>query len=351
MSRLDQIWGESLSQGKIAHAYLLVGEGADDVAHQFIAKLYCDDLCGQCSQCVKLGHGTHPDVKWIERDGKRIKIDQIRALQLDARYPPLEATKKIYVVQDIEDFSFQAANALLKILEDPPKFVVFLLTSTSVRVLPTILSRCQVLRLNPGSLEEQEEALRTRGLSDEEIEYAANIIRGLAHRFDRLISILENDHGLLDSRDKVQAEIAEKSHLELLESYEESEDIIGEREVGLALLGSINYMKVYEIFEIAQVMSKWPEEKNERFLEEALRWYRDLLLVQEGNENGADGRLMVLNGDRLDALRELANSHNGEQVSQNVSQIVRLLANGKEILAGNANLQLFYESLMLRLVE
>lgn len=348
MSRLDHIWGEALSQGKIAHAYLLVGEGAVPVVRDFIAKLYCESSCGECGQCKKLQNGTHPDVKWVEREGKQIKIEQIRGLQRDSRYPPLEARKKIYVIEDVEDFSIAAANALLKILESPPDFVLFLLTSTNLRVLPTILSRCQVLRLNPGSLEEQEEALKNMGLTDQEISYAANMIRGLAHRFDRVLPMIDEGLSLIDQRDRVLEEIGGKTHLELLEFYAEVEDLVSERETALALLGSLNFMKIHEIFEVAQVMSKWPQEKNERFLEDALRWYRDLLLMHVSNGN-AEASLStgVFNRDRIEALRQLKESHS----KASISQIVRLLANGKEILSGNANLQLFYESLLLRLVE
>ena len=164
MGMVDAVWGEALKQGRLAHAYLLIGHALDGVIEDFALALFCEKMGRWWVQWQKVSKEGRPDITFVERDGKRIKIDQIRALQRDARYPPLEAKRKIYVLKDVESLSVEAANGLLKILESPPKYLIFVLTASSLKVLPTILSRCQVVKFNPTELDEQAELLKEQGL-------------------------------------------------------------------------------------------------------------------------------------------------------------------------------------------
>lgn len=150
-------------KGHLAHAYLLTGAGMDTrktVAMFFAKLLLCPNHqtkdgyllpCGVCIHCMKVAHGTHPDLFICpsERDGT-IKIEHVRMLQKAVSFAPLEADKRICLIFNAENMTIDAANSLLKLLEEPPSHNHLLLTVSSLEtILPTILSRCQVLKCLP----------------------------------------------------------------------------------------------------------------------------------------------------------------------------------------------------------
>ncbi len=144
----------SAGSDKIAHAYLFRGPdgvGKRDAAIAFAARLNCDTLengaaCGHCPTCRKLFSGNHPDFIHIEPDGAAIKIGQIRELKKALSFPPLEARHRVALLADVHTMRREAANSLLKTLEEPPADTILILTGDEAGgILPTILSRCQVI--------------------------------------------------------------------------------------------------------------------------------------------------------------------------------------------------------------
>jgi len=118
--------------------------------------------CGQCSACRKIAQGLHPDVRVINEEAGSIKIDQIREMQREIALSPFEGHWRIYVLCDFQQATVEAANCLLKTLEEPPPKVVLVLTATeSEALLPTIVSRCQVLNLRVLPASQVEHALQT----------------------------------------------------------------------------------------------------------------------------------------------------------------------------------------------
>ncbi|WP_300671147.1 DNA polymerase III subunit delta' [Desulfoluna sp.] len=106
--------------------------------------------CGSCRSCRKIDAGTHPDIRVIEPEGSHIKIAQIRDLCNTLLAKPLEATHRVILIKDAGRMNREAANALLKVLEEPPAGTFFILTSHQPsELLPTVLSRCQVIRFRP----------------------------------------------------------------------------------------------------------------------------------------------------------------------------------------------------------
>jgi DNA polymerase-3 subunit delta' len=153
------------ARDRLAAAYLLYGDdaiGKRTLAEAWIRLLQCrapvgdpdaSEACGACVSCHHHDAGTHPDVVRLEpQDATVIKIDQIRALQEHLPYHPLVASRRAVLVPDVSLVRTEAANALLKTLEEPPPHVVFILiASQRERLLPTIVSRCQSIRCAPPS--------------------------------------------------------------------------------------------------------------------------------------------------------------------------------------------------------
>lgn len=141
----------AIAGGRIAHAYLFTGPrgtGKTSAAKILAKALNCEKPngsapCDQCSCCTRINEGTFMDV--LEIDGASNRgIDEIRDLREKVKFAPAEGKYKIYIIDEVHMLTAEAFNALLKTLEEPPKFVVFILATTEVHKIPlTILSRCQ----------------------------------------------------------------------------------------------------------------------------------------------------------------------------------------------------------------
>ena len=180
----------ALASGRLRHAYLLhgpAGVGKFTLAMALAQAALCQrrqpgesEACGECAACRKVAHGNHPDLILIEpADGRRwIPIEQVRETLKLASLAPTESAYRIVIVPEVERIQEATTNTLLKMLEEPPEGVIFLLLAVDAdTVLPTILSRCQLVALRPLSFEEISQALRERwGVAPE----AAARLAGLA---------------------------------------------------------------------------------------------------------------------------------------------------------------------------
>lgn len=159
----------ALAGGRLAHAYLLTGPdgvGKATAARAVAAALLCREEvakapCGHCPGCLQFASGNHPDFLKIRPDGAVIKIEQIRTLKKALAFPPLEARLRVTLLEEVHTMRREAANSLLKLLEEPPPDNLLLLTADEAEpLLPTILSRCQVIPFAPLSLEISTEILQ-----------------------------------------------------------------------------------------------------------------------------------------------------------------------------------------------
>ncbi len=151
------ILGRLIASGRHGHAYLFEGPegvGKLTVAKALVARLACwgagsSDLdpCGHCRSCSALEHEDHPDLKVLLKDGVSIKIDQVREAIQRLRYDPVVGRVKAVLIDAADTLREEAANALLKTLEEPPPATIFVLVTAKPQVLlETIRSRCQSLR-------------------------------------------------------------------------------------------------------------------------------------------------------------------------------------------------------------
>lgn len=152
-----QMLQNGLRNDKVSHAYLFVGpqgSGRKETALTFAKALFCtemkDDCCDECLECRKVNHHNHPDIHVIAPEGSSIKIEQIRALQREFAYRTGGGTRKVYIMEQADKMTVQAANSLLKFLEEPLSPVVaILLTENGQAMLPTIQSRAQWISFTP----------------------------------------------------------------------------------------------------------------------------------------------------------------------------------------------------------
>jgi len=167
--RILALLKHSFKEGHVSHAYLLSGPdhvGKKTLALNMAQALNCSNSeppCGHCHSCLTIAAGKHADVISLDLDSQldlsvrpkqnartEISIDDMRELHHKANFPPYEGKYKIFIVDNAEFLSAEAANSILKILEEPPLHVVWLLlVNSEAHILPTIVSRCQRLELKP----------------------------------------------------------------------------------------------------------------------------------------------------------------------------------------------------------
>jgi len=176
---------------KLRHAYLLAGPqgvGRRTLALRFAQALNCTNaaepgsFCGTCRDCRQIDAMTHPDLSLLqpEEGHKDVLIDQVRELQHALALAPYAARYRIALLPDFQRATEEASNALLKTLEEPPDKVVLLLTADGLEsLLPTIVSRCEIIRLRPSSISSAQDFLQsTKGLTPDQARLLAHLSGG-----------------------------------------------------------------------------------------------------------------------------------------------------------------------------
>lgn len=313
--------------GRVSHAYLFAdpaGVGRHDAAIAFAQLLNCErpqanDACGECRPCRLIAAGNYPDVRTVDvergllldpRDTTRtvIGIDQVRALRREVAFPPLEGKYKVYIFAGADRMQAEAANSLLKVLEEPPPQVVIILVAEStVPMLPTVVSRCQLVRFSLVPAGEIEQALIAR------------------HNLDR-------------GRARFIAAIA-GGQLGRAVTWATSQEDLEWREQTLQLLERMESVDLLERMDAAEAASK-DKDRLPDLLDLALFWFRDLLVWQETRDE-----MHLINLDRKETIARLAAALPGAVLSERIAAIEE----AKEALRRNVHPRLLLENLFLRL--
>ncbi len=245
------------AEGRIAHAYLFTGPpqvGRRTLAWTWGMALLCrepDPPCGSCRSCRRMEAGHHPDAFLIAPEGSSLKIDQVREAQRLLAHTPVEGPYRILVFDQAQEMTTEAANALLKTLEEPPSYAVLMLIAPSPEsLLPTVVSRCQIFSLDPLPVPVVRQALQERwGLPLDQADRLARLSGG-----------------------RIGWAVQAAQDPEILSAYEERIQQIH------ALLAQGRA----ERFAFAEAMAGEDEEVRSAFLETAMAWWRDALILASG---------------------------------------------------------------------
>jgi DNA polymerase III subunit delta' len=288
----------ALAEGP-AHAYLF--HGPPGIGKRAAALAFAAELIGEPGRVQR---GTHPDVYVLEPVGDQIRIDDIRELRHDLHMRPFEAERRVYLVHSAETMNEDAADALLKDLEEPPAYAVIVLVADDLGPLPeTIRSRCQFVpftRLSERAVRE-EIAARAPGLDPAE---AATLARLAAGRLDRAARLLDpkaakRRDALLEVARSVYADPDFDAHdaaQRILDgARERAADAKDAAEQELELLDLPTREAEQRVRRAAR-----GAERDELLaaLEELASWYRDLVVTAVGAERA------VVHADRLALLAE-----------------------------------------------
>lgn len=266
----------AIRKGHLSQAYLIHGEkgsGKTALATALSAVVMCEhpeekngrrEPCGCCHSCRQIAAGSHPDVVWVtnERIGTAAKTSTIgvaaaRFVQSDVAVKPYQGPYKIYIIPDADRMNPQAQNALLKTLEEPPSYAMLVLLSDNpAAFLPTVLSRCVAIRLQPAPEAELLQALEKEGVCGEPARTAARLSHGNPGRCRALIG----------------------------------EELQAFRQEAIEMLQNLKETDACRLLLFAQKLAGEKDDKAshmEDFLDFARSWYRDLLVMKStGTEDG-----------------------------------------------------------------
>lgn len=313
----------ALADRQMSHAYLIEGThgvGKKTLANAFIKTLLCQnpiqggngqqDCCNRCRSCRSFDHENHPDVRRIRaaQDKNTISVKQIRdELVKDISVRPYGSRYKIYIVEEAERLTIEAQNAMLKTLEEPPAYgLILLLAESSAAFLPTILSRCVKISLQP---------LDT-GLVQKEL----------------------GRQGIDAGRAGIAATFAQGSIGQALKLCED-EDFEELRQALFRFLGQLPSLSQLEVLRGAQLWEQYKGEQDALF-SLLLIWYRDILVYQE-TRNPAQ----IICTDQLAAIQKLASYYDNRKLIRITDQVLDI----HKKLKANANPALAIDCLLMEL--
>lgn len=313
----SKIITNSIRRDRVSHAYLIQGArgtGKEAIALLLAKSLFCEakidvEPCHICNACKRITSRNHPDVHFIEPDGKSIKIEQIKALQKEFTYSGLESNRKVYIIQAADTLTLNAANRLLKFLEEPSqKTTAIMLTENGQSIIPTIRSRCQLIDLHPLNPRYFQKHLIDFGMSADQ----AVLMGALTNNSDDAFTM---------SQDAWFAE-ARKLMLQLVELLASNPDDA--------------YLFIHQHW----IQHFKERTQYEQGLDLLLFAFKDLLYYHIGNEDG-----YIIFNSNLDQLSTIAIQYQEEKLLENLHAILE----AKRKLKQNVHPTLVMEQLTLQI--
>ncbi|WP_338787889.1 DNA polymerase III subunit delta' [Metabacillus sp. FJAT-53654] len=316
--RVIKLLANSIQKQRLAHAYLFEGKrgtGKKDIGILLAKSFFCENLqdykpCESCKNCKRIQSGNHPDVHIVEPDGLSIKKGQIQALQEEFSKSGVESNKKLYMIIHADKMTVNAANSLLKFLEEPnANTIAILMTEQYHKILNTILSRCQLLSFQPLQPKSIEEALIESSIP----KHLAALVSQLTNDTEAAIEIAQDDWFA-------------QGRLKVIKLYE----IVVNRKGQAPIYVHTDWMSHFN-----------DKDKQETGLDLLLYIYKDVLSVQLGNEE------QVIYQDLIQQLKQ----HALQMTQRSVTEKITSILEAKKRLHANVNPQLLMEKLVLTLQE
>ncbi|RLE11365.1 DNA polymerase III subunit delta' [Candidatus Aerophobetes bacterium] len=313
-SALEKIRAD-IKRKKLSGAYLFTGPpgvGKQMTAISFAKALNCkmDSLngCDRCSSCVKMEKMNHPNLRIINPEGESIKIEQIRNLKTESSFRVYEGRKKVWIINEAEKLTPQAANSLLKILEEPPGYlIIILITHIPGFLPPTILSRCRVVEFSSLSCQDISEILKNK------VDMPAHLIP--------LIS-----------------QLAQGSMSEALKLVRK-EEIFQEREIIFKLIQKRKSLSG-EVFRLSERWSTENSSDIETLLNIVLLFLRDLLMIKIAPD------VPVFNHDKANELVNIKDTYSLSQLYKGIEAVKK----SKFFIQANVSCQLALEVMWMKIL-
>ncbi|WP_346911189.1 DNA polymerase III subunit delta' [Faecalicatena orotica] len=316
-----QYIGNAVKTDKVSHAYILNGEkgsGKKLLASLFAMSLQCQDreedgdACGKCQSCKQTVNNNQPDIiKVTHEKPSTISIDDIREqVNNDIVIKPYSSRYKIYIIADADMMTVQAQNALLKTIEEPPEYaVIMLLTENAEILLPTIRSRCVMLKL--------------RNIKDQLVKkYLMEQMEIPDYKADVCVAFAQGNMGKAI----------------MLATSEHFNEI---KEEAVHLLRNINEMDLNELIDAVKRCMSYKLEISD-YLDVIAIWYRDVLIYKATRNVDR-----VVFSDQLKYIKDRANKSSYE----GIEIILDALEKAKSRLKANVNFELTMELLLLTIKE
>jgi len=313
----------SIQQGQLSHAHLFVGPphvGKLTLAVNLAQAVNCESSedvpCQQCPACRRIAAGKHADVQTlglVSPEAKEIGINQIREIQMSCHLPPYEGKRKVFIIDTAELLSNEAANCLLKTLEEPPPNVhLILLTSSESRLLTTILSRCQRVELPPLPASMVREILIARyDVTHDRAELLSRLSRGCLG----WALLADRDPTILQQRQQTVAAFVDLSGAGLQQRFAYAAEM------------ATQFSKSRD--RVTEILSSW------------LQWWRDLLLIKGGNAQSITN---------IDCKSMLSGQAEGLTIKQ-IAEFIRNIQAVGQNLEQNVNPRAALEVLMLKMPQ
>ncbi|MGQ9525367.1 MAG: DNA polymerase III subunit [Armatimonadota bacterium] len=341
----------AVASGHVAHAYLFhgpPGTGKSFVAQLFARAVNCErdgDACEACPSCLRALHGNHPDIRILSpgtEKGENVGIQQMREMRADVHLRPRIARRKVYIVPEADRLSPPACHTVLKTLEEPPPYVTIILIAPDLaEILPTVISRCQLVRFTAEPVETVCRALIARGIPRETAAIAAAYTEG---RFGAALSLAQ-DKSALALRAKVLDIITSLPTADRRSALRLAEDLA---KLGEAAAKDASKRRDPETQDDSEVVrdelsEPLPAKQGLRsVIDVAVSWYRDILVAQHSGGTGP-----IRNVDRLQDLRSAART----APTRKLLDALDFLVYCGYCIERNANPRLVLEQVVLKLLS
>lgn len=306
-----------IEQSKLSHCYVFEGPkdmGKFKLAVTFAQSLFCNNFnqepCESCNDCIKVNSMNHPDLHILDVEEKTIKREVIDELISDIYKKPYESSRKIFIINNAHLMTVQAANTFLKTLEEPPKDTIIILLTTNINLLlPTIVSRCQVIKFkNISTKEIQKYLTKNYEVDESKASLIANYSKGI---LNKAVNIINDKDEILSKRSEI---------INVFDKIIKSDEEI--------IFNLENYFeeKKDNIDEIIEIM---------------MLWIRDITYLKNNLQN------LLINKD----LKDLLSEHSFLFKKSSGDDIINYLQKVSDNIKNNVNYKLTIDKMLLKIQE